>query len=276
MNSGIGFSAEYEAKKAQLAEIKKKYTDLIVVYDQLRTVILPNVSAEYMMEIGKKEYQLFSMQFDIQRLKREISLCQAAINKNEPIDEEEIQASIQREMAEFIQQLNTQRDAVRKAEALYAVEKMSAEDAEQFKTLYHEIVKLLHPDVCPVDSPAAKELWLRAIQAYKTSDLAELALVKDMANELLGGTSEDELENDNAPNAMALLDEIIQKLVKKHKALEVMKEDLESVPPLSYRELLSNPKKVREKRAELDDLIALANQQLASLLAFRDQLTKQK
>lgn len=75
---------------------------------------------------------------------------------------------------------------------------------------------------------------------------------------------------------MALLDEIIQKLVKKHKALEVMKEDLESVPPLSYRELLSNPKKVREKRAELDDLIALANQQLASLLAFRDQLTKQK
>jgi hypothetical protein len=276
MDANIGSSAEYEAKKARLAEITKAYADLIVEYDQLRNVILPNAAAEYMMEIGKKEYELFSLQFDIQRLKREISLCQAAINRGEPIDDEMIQATIQKEMAEYIQQLNAQKEAVKHAEALFAAKKMSAADSEQLKALYREVVKLLHPDVCPLDTPSVHELWLRAVDAYKTGDLGELALVKDMADELLGRKGADRGAAGATSGAMALLDGKIAKLDKKRRTLQVMKEDLESVPPLSYRELLHDPKKVLEKRQELDRQIAVANQQLASLLAFRDQLTEKK
>ena len=113
-------SPEFELAKAQLQNARKAYAALVEEYTCLISVVGRNLENEYMLKLGKKEYELFSCQVEILRLKREISLFQAARNRGESITPERVQQIIENEFAEYQAQLEEQQKKLQSAENYFS------------------------------------------------------------------------------------------------------------------------------------------------------------
>ena len=93
----LAFSPEFEQTKADLQSARENYAALVEEYSLLVGVVGKNLETEYMLKLGRKEHELFSCQVEILRIKREISLFQAARNRGETISDAEVQRIIEKE-----------------------------------------------------------------------------------------------------------------------------------------------------------------------------------
>lgn len=248
LNNPLDFSPQYQQLKKDYQNLCDKFSERIAELSELRSTIMPNIETDYMLKIGSKEHQLFSLQVQMQQLKREISLWQAAQNRGEITTESEVKAIIRREFQEYQQQLQEQQQKIELAEKHFGAETMSPEKSKQFRKLYLSLVKKLHPDLHP-DLPAiAGNLWNRIQGAWQSNDLPELELLADMTEEMLDQKNFTLLEDD----AFSVLQEKVEKLRAKLEPLELHIKELRVVPPLSYLELLRDSGKVLAKRQELE------------------------
>ena len=71
LNTLPGFNEEYGKRKCELNRLRDEYSLLIGQYTELTDVIRPQLESLYMLRIGRREHQLFSLQIQLRRLKRE-------------------------------------------------------------------------------------------------------------------------------------------------------------------------------------------------------------
>ena len=265
----VGFSLEFEEAKRTLEELRRKYASLLTEYDELTGTIRSNLETEYMMQIGRKEHHLFTLQIRIRQLRREIALYQAALNQGEQLSGEKVRIIIAEEFAEFLAAIREQQEKLKQAEEQYLSPKLSPEDSKALKNLYHDLVHKLHPDLNPDLPPKARILWFKIEDAYKNWDWKELNILADMAYALLDHHKDVDIES---MNSFGYILEQQKKLKEKIAALEKQIETEMSKPPYIYREFLSDPKAVNAKRKELDELRQLFEKQTAELTEIRDGL----
>jgi len=79
----MGLSPEYENAKNRVQALREEYTLLLSQYAELTGAARANLDTLHMLQLGKKEYRLFSLKIEILLIKREISLLQAAVNRME-------------------------------------------------------------------------------------------------------------------------------------------------------------------------------------------------
>jgi len=146
---------------------------VILEQDEMINAIKPNLEAEYQKTIGYKELECMENEIASRRLKRQIELLQAAINRQEEIDLDRIEQQLDDEFQEWYEKVEKQYNKVKEAqdriEGL-----MSDEDNAEFKTLYRKLVFKLHPDLNPYQSEDEVNLWHRIQLAYQSGDLDEL------------------------------------------------------------------------------------------------------
>lgn len=263
----IGLSPEFEELKQKLNKARNRYLELIEKYSELVNIIGPNLENDYMIKLGGKEHQLFSCQVEILRLKREISLFQAAVSHGRTITEKEVADHIEKEFAEYRKKIQEQTEKLKQAREYVAAPELSPEDSKMLKKLYREIVRKLHPDLNPDLPPGAGKLWEQVQSAYKNGLLPELFLLSDMVEELLRGKS-DFVETINS------MEQIKQELAKTKEKItnldKQIKDTLNSVP-FTYRDLLSNATEVMLKRDNLDRQIEQCQKYIAELKEIRAQ-----
>lgn len=263
-----GFSPEFEKAKAGLLELRAEYAALLSEYDEMTGTVRANLESEYMMRIGRKEHQLFTLRIRIMEIRREIALYQAAKNRGEVLSREEVRVVIEKEFAEYRKQLAEQREKVRLAEELHFGKKLSAADSKAIKTLYHDLVKMLHPDVNPELPPEAKNLWLKIAAAYRDWDWQELNVLADMAYDLLD-RRKIKLRD---PGTMEAILEQTAKLSEKIAEIRKKMNEMALRPPFCHEKLLSDPEAVRARRGELDELLEQAERHLDELETMRNEL----
>ena len=88
---------------------------MVFDYDQLGCIIVPNLEAEYQQKVGRYEYELFCAQIEIKRLRRTISLLQAALNRRQAISTAQVDARLAAEFAAWQAQLQQMAAQVRAA-----------------------------------------------------------------------------------------------------------------------------------------------------------------
>lgn len=264
----LAVSPEYEELKEQFAQLSGEYSELITRYQELCSTIIPNVGMEYMLKIGRREHQLFTRQVELQQLKREISLYQAARNRGERLSQAEVAKTIREEFNAYQQQLREQEQQIKEAEKRFGYEKMSQEDSVEFRKLYLDLVKKLHPDLHSDLPPQASTLWHQVMKAYQQNNLPELTLLTEMAAEML---KHPEIQ---APSEDAIsgFREKLAKVTRKKKQLQERLQELQQVPPLSYVELLADANKVLNKRTEIKNLLESVEKQILALQKVLTQL----
>ena len=257
----LALNPEYEKAKAKLQAKREEYASLLGDYAELTGPYRQHLETQYMMKVGRKEYKLFGLQVEMLRIKREISLYQAAKNRGEVITKEQVKSVIEKEFADYKEQLKAQQEKLKLAEAIYNSPLLSPEEVNEVKKVYHRLVMKLHPDLNPNQPEAAKHLWEQVMAAYKDHNWAELLLLNDMAEELLAGDAQDAISF----GAMETIQREIEKISLKIQDLQQKMEELKTRPPYCYEELLATPAKVLKKREELDKMIEQSEEALASL-----------
>ncbi|MBQ7695973.1 MAG: hypothetical protein IJT50_12725 [Lentisphaeria bacterium] len=265
---GLGVNPEFESAKRELEALRKEYASLLAEYDDLTGTVRRNLEAEYMLQIGRRENEIFALQIQVQQLKREIALYQAAKNRREAISEAEVREIIVKEFAEYKAKLDELQKKVREAEEHHFSPKLSAADCKAVKEAYRELVKLLHPDLNPELPEAAKQLWLRIVEAYKNNDFLELNILGDMVEALLK-------EGDVKVHTLDRMEEVREeqeRISRKIADLRNRMEQLRREPPFVYEKLLTDVAAVQAKRRELDELRENFEKHIEELTRLRDGL----
>lgn len=264
----LDVSPEYEKFKAQFDQYSGEYSELIIRYHELLTTIIPNVEMDYMLKVGRREHQLFTLQVKFQQLKREINLYQAALNRGEKLSQQQVDKIIRQEFSEYRQQLRKQEQQIKDAEQRFGCEKMSPQASKEFRKLYLDLVKKLHPDLHPDLPPLAANLWNKVMEAYEQNNLAELKLLTDMTEEMIKYPEIPAEPED----AIVIFRAKLEKMLYKKQELDKRIQELQEIPPLSYIDLLADANQVLSKRKEIEQKTQLLEKQIFTLQSTLAQL----
>ena len=270
-SNSLTINPENEKARKQLEKLSDKYSSLLLDYAQMTGPLKKNLETEYMMKIGRKEYELYSLHISIMQIRRKIAAHQAAINDGSSITEEEIEQIIAKEFSEYKRVLEEHQKAVQKAEEHFGAPKMTVVEHEKLMKLYKGLIKKLHPDIHPNLPPAAANLLKSVIDAYKSADLAELELINDMVNDILKGKDVD-LE---IHNSLELMQKQIENLKQKISDLKNNMKLLGKKIPYRYKKLLDDSSAVLAKRKELEQQIDEYKSVLSQLQEYYGVLRSQ-
>ena len=247
MVKDLQLSPEIIKLQMEVATLEKELGKVILEQDEMINAIKPNLEAEYQKTIGYKELECLENEIASRRIKRQIELLQAAINRQEEIDLDRIEQQLDDELQEWYEKVKKQYKKVKEAqdriEGL-----MSDEDSAEFKKLYRKLVFKLHPDLNPDQTEDEVNLWHRIQLAYQGGDLEEMRSLmiilesQDKAVEM--PSSKDILEK----RKTKLADQI-QKIIGKLA-------DMEKEFPFTIAKNLSDKKWVESKLEEIGERIS--------------------
>ncbi len=168
--------------RQQCQDLALELGNLVLQHDTLVHGTIPALEADFLGKVGGPRVRLLEIQVENRRLKRRIQAIQASLNRGMEPDLEEIEKQLEVEFQIWTDQIQQQRREVDRArQALGHL--LKPEDAGQIRSLYRELVKLLHPDLNP-PTPERARLWLQVQQAYQTTDLPGLHILAGLARRL--------------------------------------------------------------------------------------------
>ena len=91
MTQALELSPEIIKLQEEILALEKELGKVILEQDEMVNAVKPNLEAEYQKKIGYKELECLENEIASRRLKREIELLQAAINRQEEIDPKKVE-----------------------------------------------------------------------------------------------------------------------------------------------------------------------------------------
>ena len=270
MVMAVGFQADYEELRNQVEALKQHYAERLAYYTDESSHVSYNLKTRYLMTIGQKEYQVFCRQVEISRLKREISLYQAALNRGVKTTPEAVRKVIEDEFADYQRKMAAQKQEMEAAKEYFLTPTLSAEKSEENYKLYKSLLRQLHPDLNPGLPEEATQFLHKVQDAFKSGNWPELRLLADLVHDLALGKGHNLPHEDGLEAMRHQRDELTEKL----SALEQQIGILHSRPPFTFQKLLEDPEAIRARRAELDENLEKLREQEDSLRALRDELRR--
>lgn len=217
----------------------KKYEELLLKRDELRKESF-QLERAYMREFGDLILEVFQMKIECIRKKKSIEYCQYYANRGENVDQDNLQAFLQKEMEEYQSKLD---DMIKDNDASKKATKVAESDLMKIKKIYHRLVKQIHPDINPEmdKNEELKELWTRLVIAYNCNDLKEM-----QETEVLITAQVSKLKPDAIDIKIPNIDERLE-------ALEAEIEKIRSTDPYRYKFLLDDEDSVETKKKTLRD-----------------------
>lgn len=254
----------------------EKYA-LLTLYEQqedLKHIRGPQLEREYMEKIGSYEQAVILEEIECELLLKKKQMIQSAINRREPIDEDAIDA----ELGLLRQQMIEEACGPAGGSSSYGEnDPLPPEQFDELQEIYRQIVENYHPQIHPELTEIQKELFKKAQEAYRRQDLNALRLIHDMLISAQGGglefsveigistESSEEDPYDTTDYSLASLlyeqfeptgeEAVIQEDRKRfrYKIKEAEQEisQMRLEFPFTAEELLADPAKIEEYKAEL-------------------------
>ena len=215
----------------------EEYTDLICKRDVLDKQA-DSIQLAYTKEFGQLLKENFELKIECIKKKRMIAYCGKQINRGLPIDILHVGALIENELALYYDEL---RELIARNESAKRSVVLSDYRVRAAKRIYHRLVKKLHPDYNrkTEESSKLKEIWDSIDKAYKKTDVDALSDLEALATRVLEELGEKGFEADYPD-----IEERIQRLERQ--ISEILNSE-----PYTYRELLYDKTKVKQKKEEL-------------------------
>ncbi|MBT4783935.1 MAG: hypothetical protein HOO21_01170, partial [Candidatus Marinimicrobia bacterium] len=101
MKSQLQLSPEIAKLQTEVTTLEKELGKVIIEQDEMVNAVKPNLEAEYQKTIGYKELECLENEITTRRLKRQIELIQAAVNRQETIAIEKVEKQLDDEFQEW-------------------------------------------------------------------------------------------------------------------------------------------------------------------------------
>ncbi len=217
-----------------------RYEEVLLRRDNLRKEA-EQYHLEFIKIFGDLITESFTAKIECIRRKKMIAYCQRMMNIGKDVDRSELTKFIEREMAEYQDELQEIISSVKTAKG---AEKISAADVHKIKKIYYALVKLIHPDMHPelAGEPLLKEYWERIVTAYRHNDLTELEQLDALVRMYLEGKD---------GGAGIQIPDIEEKIAKVKKEIE----EILSTEPYLYKLLITDESQIEERKREYQDEI---------------------
>lgn len=233
----------YAQAQAEVDRLRQTLTDALAARDELQYVEKVNLSSAYLVKFGLLEYHVYQAKCNMRRAKRELELIQACVNRGESVDTNAVHAQVNEEFAAYQEKLSAWETTIRKAEEHHAARRMTHEEQANFKKMYHEIVRQLHPDMHPQATEAELRMYKQAVEAYKKGDIDTMQTLYEVVAQ--GTHAQDNVDT------LTWLQEEKARLQSLLQAVQDSMDEMRSKYPFTEKELLEDPKKIREKKEQL-------------------------
>lgn len=257
MENNIILHPEIANQLKELEALRAESSRLYLKAEYMQFEERPLLYSLYQTNIGQLEFEEFQMVCQIRLLILERNLLQSYINRDEEPDFEKIQARIDIEKREFDETIKEKSEDIKAAQDYLVAPCMSKEESDEIRNIYRIIAKSLHPDINSNLSEKEKELFIKAITAYRHGDLPilrEIALM--IAKEDIKDISDDELPS------------LIEKTKKAIQDFTIRIENMNSEFPFTYRDKLKDPLWIKEQKVELNQRITEAKERLEELTKY--------
>lgn len=244
--SGLVVSDEYKELCEYIEILRAELTDIILEKDDLMMVECQNLRVKYCMTIGAYEYKVYQFYCDVERIKRKIELVQAKLNRNEVVFIPLVEAQLDREYAEYKQKLEDMLNDINEADRLSKCKMMTEEESREFKKLYRNVVKKLHPDLNSKATKREIELFQKAVEAYEHGDIEELRMVN-----LLAESIDEKAPIEDSGSSLDKLKKRKEELIREIEAMRGSIERIKNEFPYNKKDILLNEEKLN---AEIDEL----------------------
>ena len=246
-----------------VASLQQELLDLVGEHDHLLYVICLNIENDYMVKLGYLEVKAFELQLTFSRMRREISMIQACINRGEAVQLAVIQERLELEFASFQAKLTNQLNQLDRALGRAQVDYLSEEEVKELKQLYRQLVKAWHPDMNPNLGPEYAQLFERAVQAYRNGDLVTMRILA-----VIQGGQDPEVnreETDSLSYWQTKLEETEDLIANYRERMATIRQSY----PYLYLEILEDDERLRERQEEYEELI---EQYEANIVSYRQRL----
>lgn len=142
--------------------------------DRLLYVEAPALRLEYMEKVGYFEERVLAAELDVTLLRRKAELVQAAINRREPVDMENIDRQIEALKKQLLDKEEAKDVSLKPSHAL------TQEELHELQAKYREIIDRYHPSVQKDMTQTQRMLFEKALDAYKRQSLEGMRLIFDM------------------------------------------------------------------------------------------------
>lgn len=212
-----------------------RYEELIHRRDNLKKEAF-QYHALYVRTFGDLILDLFIKKIECIQKKKTIEYCQAALNHGRSVDQNALQAYLEKEMQEFQKQLQ---DMIKDHESSLKAGAVTQKDLLEIKRIYYKLVKLIHPDINPAvtTSPELMDLWHRVSTCYSCNDLQSLLELDVLVHKALESADLDDLEIPDIEDKIFELEKEIQHIM--------------DTDPYQYKFLLDDTRAVETKKEDL-------------------------
>lgn len=228
--------------REECRDLAAELANLVFQHDSLVTELIPALEAEFLTKLGPGRTRVLEIQLENRRLQRRIESIQACLNRGRVPDLERIDQALEEELSAWTEEVARQRRQVEKARQAL-VEPMPVAELRQIRSLYRELVKLLHPDLNPV-TPERARLWLQVQHAWQQGDAQGLELLADLARRLEGRATWEET------SALDRLTAERDRLKVHVQRVAARLQELKDSFPCDHQERLADPGWVEEQDRE--------------------------
>ena len=246
------FNEEFERNRLRYEALKEQVANEIEVYTHLVETEGPNIETQYMMHVGRFECHVKRLEIEVRRWKRRFALRQQYLNRGEKPDMVAIEQQIEKEFAEWLEDLEAFFTKVKDAKLSWDAEMLSAEETNAIRCEYLKAVKKLHPDINPNLSEAAVNLWNQIQKAHSAKDWRKLKFLVGLVDEVVAGQA----SFDATPEGLEKLMLACAKLEEKGREVSRQIAELRAGKPFVYAVLLEDPELLKQRQDELNGKIA--------------------
>ena len=217
----------------------EEYENLLLERDQIQKEA-GQIWTAYVIEFGQLISDVYEEQLECVKCKKMISYYQNAINHGIIIDQDAMQAWLDKEMASYYAELSRLQ---KENEECRNSGESTAYEVQRSKTLYRRLAKLIHPDINPETDRQEKltDLWQRIVTAYHHNDVKELSELEVLVRKVMADLGQGDIKVDipDIDEKIASLKEDIQKIIH--------------TDPYTYKDLLDDDKAVMKKKSNLEE-----------------------
>ncbi len=256
-NDEIELHPEYIRLINKYNTMREEFVKLIEQREHIIVSEIPTLDSEYKVKIGGVQYQCFNLEIEVLAIKREIKLRQAALNRDIDIEDSEIKNQIEKELEQWRKKVNEMKEEFLNAKKYLNIPYLSDEDSIEFKKLYRNLAKKLHPDVIENSTNEKELLWFRVQEAYKLGDIEELKSIYLLSDDMY----DEVMTNTKSENVLSALEKKISDLEKSiFKVIEQIK-NLNSKFPMNLKYKLRDINWVKSANSDINNKMIELNKE---------------